>query len=148
MKNINPILKKILGLLVMIPVLLLIEYSLSSCTNHELEIEQNFPFEVSVLPFSSGIANGQTVEIRIKILPQGKYEENKYYLRYFQFEGKGSLRYFNNQPYLPNDLYEVLQNEFRLYYTSQSDESELFDVWISDSFGNQKKLTFEFDNSN
>ncbi|MGX9987171.1 TraQ conjugal transfer family protein [Soonwooa purpurea] len=113
-----------------IPVLLLIEYSLSSCTNHELGIEQNFPFEVSVMPIPSGIANGQTVEIRIKILPQGKYKENKYYLRYFQFEGKGSLKYYNDQPYLPNDLYEIPQNDFRLYYTSQSDESESFDVWI------------------
>lgn len=147
MKNINPILKRILGLLVMIPVLLLMEYSLSSCKNHELEIEQNFPFEVSVMPVPSGIANGQTVEIRINILPQGKYKENKYFLRYFQFEGKGSLRYFNNQPYLPNDLYEIPQNEFRLYYTSQSDESESFDVWISDSFGNEKKLSFEFNNA-
>ncbi|WP_409449838.1 DUF3872 domain-containing protein [Chryseobacterium sp.] len=147
MKNINPILKRILGVLVMIPVLLLIEYSLSSCTNEELDVEQNFPFEVSVMPIPSGIANGQTVEIRIKILPQGKYKENKYFLRYFQFEGKGTLRYYNNKPYLPNDLYEIPQHEFRLYYTSQSDESELFDVWISDSFGNEKKLSFEFNNS-
>lgn len=148
MKNLKPILKRILGVLVMIPVLLLIEYSLSSCSQYELDIEQNFPFEVLVMPVPSGIANGQTVEIRIKILPQGKYQENKYFLRYFQFEGKGSLRYFNNQPYLPNDLYEIPQNEFRLYYTSQSDESESLDIWISDSFGNEKKLTFEFDNSN
>lgn len=130
MKNIKPTLKRILGVLAMIPVLLSIEYSLSSCTNHELEIEQNFPFEVSVMPVPSGIANGQTVEIRVKILPQGKYKENKYFLRYFQFEGKGTLRYYNNKPYLPNDLYEIPQNEFRLYYTSQSDESESFDVWI------------------
>lgn len=148
MKNIKPTLKRILGVLVMIPVLLLIEYSLSSCTSDELEIEQNFPFEVSVMPIPSAITNGQTVEIRIKILSQGKYKENKYFLRYFHFEGKGSLRYYNNQPYLPNDLYEIPQNEFRLYYTSQSDESESFDVWISDNFNNGRKLSFEFNNSN
>lgn len=148
MKNIKPTLKRIFEVLMMIPVLLLIEYSLSSCTNHELDIEQNFPFEVSVMPVPSGIANGQTVEIRVKILPQGKYKENKYFLRYFQFEGKGSLRYYNNQPYLPNDLYEIPQNEFRLYYISQSDESESLDIWISDSFGNERKLSFEFYNAN
>lgn len=146
MKDIKPTLKRILGVLTIIPILLLIEFSLSSCTNEELDIEQNFPFEVSVMPVPYGITNGQTVEIRVKILPQGKYKENKYFLRYFQFEGKGSLRYYNNQPYLPNYLYEIPQNEFRLYYTSQSDESESFDVWISDSFGNEKKLSFEFDN--
>lgn len=146
MKNVKPTLKRILGALVIIPVLLLIEFSLSSCSQDELDIEQNFPFEVSVMSVPSGITNGQTVEIRVKILPQGKYKENKYFLRYFQFEGKGSLRYFNNKPYLPNDLYEIPQNEFRLYYSSQSDESESFDVWISDSFGNEKKLSFEFDN--
>lgn len=146
MKNIKPILKRILGVLAIIPVLLLIEYSLSSCTNEELDVEQNFPFEVSVMPVPSGIANGQTVEIRVKILPLGKYKENKYFLRYFQFDGKGSLKYYNNQPYLPNDLYEIPQNEFRLYYSSQSDESESFDVWISDSFGNERKLSFQFNN--
>ena len=148
MKNIKPTLKRILGVLMIIPVLLLTEFSLSSCSQEELDVEQNFPFEVSVMPVLSGIATGQTVEIRIKILPQREYKENKYFLRYFQFEGKGILRYYNNQPYLPNHLYEISQKQFRLYYTSQSDESESFDVWISDGFGNEKKLSFEFDNEN
>lgn len=146
MKNIRPTLKRIFGVLMIIPILLVAEYSLSSCTNDELDVEQNFPFKVSVMPVPSGISNGQTLEIRVKILPQGKYKENKYFLRYFQFEGIGSLRYFNNQPYLPNDSYEIPQKQFRLYYTSQSDESESFDVWISDSFGNERKLIFEFNN--
>jgi len=81
MKNIKATLKRILGVLAIIPVLLLIEYSLSSCTNEDLDVEQNFPFEVSVMSVPSGITNGQTVEIRVKILPQGKYKENKYFLR-------------------------------------------------------------------
>lgn len=147
MKIIKPILKRIFGFLMIIPVLLLIEYSLSSCAQEELDIEQNFPFEVSVMPVPSGIAHGQTVEIRVKILPQGKYKENKYFLRYFQFDGIGSLRYYDNTSYLPNDLYEIPQNEFRLYYTSQSDKSESFDVWISDNFKNERKLSFEFNNA-
>jgi hypothetical protein len=37
--------------------------------------------------------------------------------------------------------------QFRLYYTSNSTVSQSFDVWISDNFGNEKQLSFEFNNS-
>jgi hypothetical protein len=34
-----------------------------------------------------------------------------------------------------------------LYYTSGAEVSHSFDVWISDSSGNEKQMTFEFDSS-
>ena len=33
---------------------------------------------------------------------------------------------------------------FRLYYTSASEANQSLSVWISDSFGNEQKLDFEF----
>ena len=49
--------------------------------------------------------------------------------------------------YSPNDLYPLKSKEFRLYYTSQSLVSQSFDVWISDNFENEKKLSFQFNNA-
>lgn len=122
--------------------------SLVSCRkDDDLEIQNNFPFEVKVMPVPKDVANGQTVEIRVTIQRTGNYSNTQYYLRYFQFDGQGSLRYYDETPYLPNDLYLLPTEQFRLYYTSASAVSQSFDVWISDSFGNEKQLTFQFNNS-
>lgn len=120
---------------------------LSSCDKNELDIQQNYPFEVVVLPVPKEIANGQTVEIRITIERSGNFNDTQYYLRYFQFDGSGTLRYYDEPPYLPNDLYRLPQNPFRLYYTSTSTVSQSFDLWISDTFGNERQLSFQFNSS-
>ena len=52
----------------------------------------------------------------------------------------------DDAPYLPNDEYPLPQKQFRLYYTSESQESHAFSIWIMDSFDNEKKIDFEFDN--
>lgn len=123
-------------------------FSLLSCNKaDELEIQQNFPFEVTVMPVPKEISDGDTVEIRISIESTGSYEENEYYLRYFQFDGTGTLRYYDEPSYLPNDLYPLRKTQFRLYYTSTSTVSQSLEVWISDSFGNEKQLSFEFNSS-
>ncbi|MCH5688395.1 DUF3872 domain-containing protein [Niabella sp. W65] len=82
--------------------------SLVSCSkDDELEIQNDFPFEVNVMPVPKEVANGQTVEIRVTIKRSGNYQNTQYYLRYFQFDGQGSLRYYDEPPYLPNDLYPL-----------------------------------------
>jgi len=61
-----------------------------SCSkDDELEIQNDFPFEVNVMPVPKDVANGQTVEIRITIQRSGNYQNTQYYLRYFQFDGQG-----------------------------------------------------------
>lgn len=99
------------------------------------------------MPVSKDVANGQTVEIRVTIQRTGNYSNAQHFLRYFQFDGQGTLRYYDETPYLPNDLYPLRTEQFRLYYTSTSAVSQSFDVWISDSFGNEKQLSFQFDSS-
>ena len=122
--------------------------SLVSCSkDDELEIRKDFPFEVNVMPVPKDVANGQTVEIRITIQRTGNYSNTQYYLRYFQFDGQGTLRYYDEPPYLPNDLYQLPTEQFRLYYTSTSAVSQSFDVWISDSFGNEKQISYQFNNT-
>jgi hypothetical protein len=117
---------------------------LTSCEKNELEIQQNYPFEVQVMPVPKEVANGQTVEIRFTIDQSGNFQDAEYFIRYFQFDGQGTLRYYDEPPYMPNDLYLLPQTQFRLYYTSQSTVSQSFDIWISDNFGNEKQLSFQF----
>ena len=126
--------------------MLLFTETMLSCTNEELEIQQNFPFDISVMPVPKDISQNETVEIRCNIVPTGKYTDTKYYLRYFQFDGTGTLRYYNQVPYSPNDSYQLADQQFRLYYTSTSVVSQSFKIWISDSFGNEKEIEFQFNN--
>ncbi len=122
--------------------------TLVSCSkDDELEIQNDFPFEVNVMPVPKDITNGQTVEIRMTIKRTGNYSNTQYYLRYFQFDGQGILQYYDEPPYLPNDLYQLPKEQFRLYYTSTSAVSQSFDVWISDSFGNEKQMNFQFNST-
>lgn len=122
--------------------------SLVSCNkDDDLEIQSDFPFEVNVMPVPKDVADGQTVEIRITIQRTGNYSNTQYFLRYFQFDGTGTLQYYDEPPYLPNDLYPLPTEQFRLYYTSTSTVSQSFEVWISDSFGNEKQLSFQFNSS-
>lgn len=121
--------------------------TLLSCNKDELEIQNNFPFDVKVMPVPKDIKKGQTVEIRMTIERTDKYSNTQYFLRYFQFDGQGKLQYYDEPPYQPNDLYLLPAEQFRLYYTSTSAVSQSFDVWISDSFGNEKQISFEFNSS-
>ena len=113
----------------------------------KLEIKNDFPFEVQVMPVPKDVSNGHTVEIRMTIKQIGSYSNKQYFIRYFQFDGQGTLRFYNEPAYLPYDLYPLPTEQFRLYYTSSSTVSQSFDVWISDSFGNEKKLNFQFNSS-
>ncbi|WP_160069091.1 DUF3872 domain-containing protein [Sphingobacterium bovisgrunnientis] len=134
------------GLLLLI---LSASFTLVSCSKDDgLEIQNDFPFEINVMPIPKEVANGQTIEIRITVQRTGNYHNTQYYLRYFQFDGKGILQYYNDDPYLPNDLYSLPTEQFRLYYTSNSTISQAFDIWISDSFGNEKQLNFQFNSVN
>lgn len=117
---------------------------LTSYEKDELDIRQNYPFEVQVMPVPKEVTNGQTVEIRITVQRSGNFRDAKYFIRYFQFDGQGALRYYSEPPYMPNDLYVLPQTQFRLYYTAQSTVSQSFDIWISDNFGNEKQISFQF----
>ena len=126
---------------------LTVSTALVSCnTDDDLEIQNDFPFEVNVMPVPKEVSDGQTVEIRMTIERSGNYHNTQYYLRYFQFDGEGTLQYYDEPPYNPNDLYPLPETTFRLYYTSASAVSQSFDVWISDSFGNEQQISFEFNN--
>ncbi|MGH2666724.1 DUF3872 domain-containing protein [Flavobacterium sp.] len=121
---------------------------LSSCEKEDLEIQKGIPFEVSVMPVPQAIANGQTIEIRLMIQRTDQYSGTQYFIRYFQYDGLGLLRYDQQHAFVPNNLYPIPAEQFRLYYTSQAYVTHSFTIWISDNFGNEKQLNFQLNSLN
>lgn len=110
-----------------------------------LDIRQEYPFTVETMPVADRIADGETVEIRLEIKPEGNFTGTVYMLRYFQPDGEGILKMEDGTVLKPNDRYLLNERRFRLYYTSQSaDESQTIDLYFEDNWGNLQQLTYGF----
>ena len=110
---------------------------LTSCSD-DLDVQQSYPFTVEVMPYADKIAKGQTVELRFEIKPEGNYANTLYTIRYFQYDGEGSLK-------LVDDRVLLESKTFRLNYTAKSDEAHKFLVVVEDSFNTTPwEQTFEF----
>nr|WP_320916517.1 DUF3872 domain-containing protein [Bacteroides intestinalis] len=99
-------------------------------------------------PVPKKLKVGETAEIRCQLHRDGRYEETKYFIRYFQPDGAGTLKMSDGTVLLPNDLYPLPGETFRLYYTSASTDQQTVDVYFQDSFGQVQQLTFSFNNDN
>ena len=100
------------------------------------------------MPVPGKVTKGQTVEIRCEMKKEGNYANALYTIRYFQFEGEGTLKMDNGITFLPNDRYLLENEKFRLYYTSGCSEAQNFIVVVEDNFGNAYELEFDFNNQN
>jgi hypothetical protein len=98
------------------------------------------------MPVPKKISSGTVVEIRCELVKEGNYSGAKYYIRYFQPDGKGELRLGDSTVLVPNDLFLLEKDVFRLYFTSLSDEQHTIDVYIEDSFKQVIQKTFVFSN--
>ncbi|QUB93296.1 DUF3872 domain-containing protein [Prevotella denticola] len=135
--------KNILNTIWVMGVLSIAVFCLSAC-DHELDIQQAYPFTVETMPVQKHITKGQTAEIRCTLKRQGRFEEARYTIRYFQPDGRGRLKMDNGTVFKPNDRYPLNKEEFRLYYTSASTDQQTIDVYVEDNFGQTVKLSFEF----
>ena len=101
-----------------------VSLTLVSCDD-DMDIQQSYPFTVETMPVP-----------------------NLYTIRYFQFEGEGTLKMDNGITFLPNDRYLLENEKFRLYYTAEGDEAHNFIVVVVDNFKNSYELEFDFNNRN
>ena len=62
----------------------------ASCDD-DMDIQQSYPFTVETMPVPHDVAKGQTVEIRCEMKKEGNFANTLYTIRYFQYEGKGTL---------------------------------------------------------
>ena len=119
---------------------------LSAC-NDEMDVQQSYPFKVETLPVPTRIVKGETVEIRCELKSEGDFDGTVYTIRYFQYDGEGSLKLDNGLGFKPNDRYLLENRKFRLYYTSLCDEAQNFIVVVEDNWGNMTEMEFDFNNA-
>lgn len=124
-----------------------VSFTLASCDD-DMDIQQSYPFTVEVMPVPNKVTKGQTVEIRCELKKTGDFANTLYTIRYFQFEGDGTLKMAGGITFLPNDRYLLENDKFRLYYTSECNEAQNFIVVVEDNFGNSYELEFDFNNRN
>jgi hypothetical protein len=115
------------------------------CDN-SLDIQQSYPFTVETMPVQTEIAKGETAEIGCELISEGQYDDAVYTIRFFQTEGKGSLRMEDGTVLTANDRYPLSKKIFRLYYTSASTDQQKIDIYVEDNFGQVVQLTFSFTN--
>ena len=137
--------KKILNTIWVMGVLTLAVFCLSAC-DRDLDVQQSYPFTVETMPVQKDIVKGQTAEIRCMLKWEGNFADTRYTIRYFQPDGKGTLRMDNGAVFKPNDRYPLTKDVFRLYYTSASTDRQTIDVYVEDNFGQTVKLSFNFNN--
>ena len=136
---------KIMNSIWVMGVLALAVFCLSAC-DRELDVRQSYPFTVETMPVQKDIVKGQTAEIRCTLKREGNFAGTRYTIRYFQPDGKGTLRMDNGTAFKPNDRYPLTKEVFRLYYTSASTDRQTIDVYVEDNFGQIAKLSFNFNN--
>ena len=114
--------------------------------NSSLDVTTDYVFSLEVMPHPSRIVRGETAEIRMRIVPEGNYAGNRFYIRFFQTDGRGELRLDDGRILRPNDLYLLPNKVFRLYYTSHSTTQQNVDIFIENSFGRTVQRTLSFSN--
>lgn len=117
----------------------------TSC-NDKLDVLQAYDFNLTTMPVQKRIQQGETVEIRCTLNKSGNYEAAKFYISYFQPDGKGELKMDNGTILHPNDGYELDRDIFRLYYTSHCTDQQQIDIYIYDNFWQRSELSFSFHN--
>ena len=112
-----------------------------------LDVTQAYPFTVETMPVPKELAQGETAEIRCELVREGEFDGAVYTIRYFQFDGEGTLKLDNGLVFLPNDRYLLENEKFRLYYTSASTETQTLTVVVEDNFGKSYEMEFSFNDT-
>lgn len=125
----------------------LVAITLVSC-DKELDVQQGYPFTVETMPVPKRIVKGETVEIRCELKREGRFSDTRYTIRYFQPDGKGTLRMDDGMVLLPNDRYPLDREVFRLYYTSECEEQQSIDIYFEDNSDPVQLFLLSFDFNN
>jgi len=120
--------------------------AIACACSDDIDIRKSYEFKVTHLPVPKKLRIYEVAEIRCQLIRSGEYQDARYYLRYFQPDGKGQLMLDDGRVFLPNDSYELDRETFRLYYTSMSEDQQKIDIVFFDNLGNEFPLAFSFNN--
>lgn len=125
--------------------------ALASCSD-DLDVQQSYPFTVEVMPYGDKIKQGETVELRFEIKPEGNYANTLYTIRYFQYDGEGTLKLVDGPVLVNNDRVLLESKTFRLTYTAKSSQAHKLLIVIEDLCNGQHTssnvaMTFMFNSA-
>jgi hypothetical protein len=120
--------------------------SLACACDDGLDIQSAYGFDLETMPVQKQIADGETAEIRCRLIREGYYSEERYSIRFFQNDGSGELRLDDGTLLAPNDLYPLTKDVFRLYYTARCSEQQNIDVFIENTAGQVVMKSFSWQN--
>nr|WP_294479513.1 DUF3872 domain-containing protein [uncultured Bacteroides sp.] len=121
---------------------------LVAACNDKLDIQTSYPFTVETMPVPKKLKVNETAEIRCELKRDGRWEDTRYTIRWFLYDGKGTLKLDDGTVLLPNDRYPLEKEMFRLYYTSLSDDQSSLKIWVEDSDKQSVEMSFDFNNDN
>lgn len=125
-------------------ILFALVFTLSSCSE-DIDVQQSYPFTVEVMPYGDKIKQGETMELRFEIKPEGNYANTLYTIRYFQYDGEGTLKLVDGPVLVNNDRVLLESKTFRLTYTAKSSQAHKLLIVIEDNFNSTPwEQTFEF----
>ncbi|MDR1225752.1 MAG: DUF3872 domain-containing protein, partial [Prevotellaceae bacterium] len=117
---------------------------LTAC-DASLEVQTDFDFEIELLPVPSSVMPGEQVELRFTIEgAEGSYDSTKYYVRYFQYSGRGTLSSEDGLAFVPNDAYRLPKKVFRLYFAPLSGSQHQLGLTFYDSFDHRHEVELNF----
>ena len=82
-----------------------------ACSDN-VDIQQSYPFSIETMPVPKKLKVGETAEIRCQLHRDGRYEETKYFIRYFQPDGAGTLKMSDGTVY-----YQMTCTRFRVKHS-------------------------------
>lgn len=103
-------------------------------------------YDLTTLQKEANTKHGFTAEQTLELVREGEFDGAVYTIRYFQFYGKGTLKLDNGLVFQPNDRYLLENEKFRLYYTSECDESQSLTITVEDNFRNSFEWETDFNN--
>lgn len=137
--------KKMFETIVILSFMVIGVICVSACSD-KLDVQQVYEFDLATLPVQTEVVMGEEAEIRCQLVRSGEYRDTRYFIRMFQTDGKGQLRLDDGTVLLPNDLYPLEKETFRLYYKSLSTDQQTIDIYIIDSHGQMVQKSFSFNN--
>jgi uncharacterized protein (DUF58 family) len=116
-----------------------------SCCDGELDVQTDFDFTVELLPVPSVVQPGEQVEMRFSVKSVGgSYDSTRYYLRYFQHAGRGTLSSEEGVVFAPNDSYPLPKKVFRLYFSPLTGTQHQLALTFYDSFDHRHEVELTF----
>ncbi len=65
---------------------------LVAACNDGLDIQTKYPFTVETMPVPKELKVNETAEIRCELKREGRWEDTRYTIRWFLFDGEGTLK--------------------------------------------------------